>query len=99
MPTDRISFKGFCKTLNRLEQRVEDISGGIGELDEAARFLTERLDVHRQAQAKQKQQATVQTSPVNSLSTADVSLLFGYVSDTLHICHTLVLQRVPDICP
>lgn len=31
------------------------------------------------------------------MSPAEISLLFGYVFQTLHCCHTRVLQRLPDL--
>ncbi|XP_023870107.1 single-pass membrane and coiled-coil domain-containing protein 1 [Salvelinus sp. IW2-2015] len=86
--------------LQRLGSRLDAIFGRFRELDEAERVLTGRLKRHRQALDKQKQQKQVWTSLLeDSLSTVEVSLLLGYVSDTFHSCHTLVLQRVPDLAP
>lgn len=94
------SDKGFSGTLNRLEQRLENISSRFEEMDETASGLMERLKRHRQALATQAQQDQVWASLIkDSLSLAEVSLLFGYVSDTLHCCHTRVLERLPDLAP
>eukprot|EP00063_Salmo_salar_P043984 XP_014018819.1 PREDICTED: single-pass membrane and coiled-coil domain-containing protein 1 isoform X1 [Salmo salar] len=83
-----------------LGSRLDAVIGRFGELDEAERVLTGMLKNYRQALANQKQQKQVWTSLLeDSLSTVEVSLLLGYVSDTFHSCHTLVLQRVPDLAP
>ncbi|KAM6970510.1 single-pass membrane and coiled-coil domain-containing protein 1-like [Aplochiton taeniatus] len=78
--------------------RLRTIGPRFEELNAAARALEERLARHRQALAKKDQQDQVWDSlPEDSLSPSDVSLLFGYVSDTLHCCHARVLDLLPDL--
>ncbi|KAJ8410907.1 hypothetical protein AAFF_G00188640 [Aldrovandia affinis] len=98
MASERITLTGFSATLNRLERRLEAINSQFEELDEAARSLTERLEQHKQALALQAHQDQVWVSLLEEKFTAvETNLLFTYVADTLHCCHSRVVKKLPDL--
>ncbi|XP_018604105.1 single-pass membrane and coiled-coil domain-containing protein 1-like [Scleropages formosus] len=98
MASGGTSPKGLSAALNRLEGKFESISSQIEQLDEGAQKLSQRLERHRQTLEHQARLDQVWMCLMEDRLTAvEKNLLFTYTIDTLRRCHSLTLEKLPDL--
>ncbi|KAL4647125.1 single-pass membrane and coiled-coil domain-containing protein 1 [Arapaima gigas] len=100
MASEGMSLKGLNAALNRVQRQFESVNTQLEELDEAAQSLSERLEQHSQVLEHQTHLDQMWLCLLEDrFTTVEKNLFFTYAVDTLQRCHSLVLEKLPDLVP
>ncbi|KAF7243209.1 Single-pass membrane and coiled-coil domain-containing protein 1 [Varanus komodoensis] len=98
MTREAISLCALNKTLNRVENKLQNIEAQFTVLDSNIQKLSEKFEFRTTALEHQMDQDEMWTSLLEDRFTSvEVNLLYSYVCETIHCLHSQVVKMLPDL--